>query len=113
MTKEKGDAMEFLNKFFPEKLTPGRVIRSRRNSLDITPQEVKELTGIDTAHLSRIENDKKPVGVKIAVTLGAVLGLHPSTILFPEEDTIDLYVEGISEIRNEADDIIKKKRAAG
>ncbi|MBL6991865.1 MAG: helix-turn-helix transcriptional regulator [Bacteriovoracaceae bacterium] len=107
------DGMEFLNKFFPEKLTPGKVVRSRRKSLDLTPQEIKELTGIDTGHLSRIENDKKPVGVKVAVILGAVLGVHPSTILFPEDDAAEIYVQGISEIREEADSLIEKKRAVG
>lgn len=110
MRKDKTDAMKFLNKFFPEKLTTGKVVRSRRKSLNLTPQEIKELTGIDTAHLSRIENDKKPVGVKMAVVLGAVLGLHPATILFPEEDT---YIDDVSEIREEADLLIKRKRAAG
>lgn len=111
MSKKNMDAMEFLNKFFPEKLTTGKVIRARRLGLNITPQEIKELTGIDTGHLSRIENDKKIVGVKTAVVLGAVLGLHPSTILFPESDSMDLYQEGLSEIREEADELIKKKRA--
>ena len=83
MSIKNNKAKDFFNDFFTEKVTPGRVIKANRKNLKITLEEISLLTGIDTGNLSSIENDKKQVGVKTAIKIGLALGLHPSSILFP------------------------------
>ncbi len=107
MTKNRGDAMEFLNQFFPDKLTTGRVIQAKRKNFGITLDEVSQITGIDIGNLSAIENDKKQIGVKTATKIGFAVGLHPSTILFPDGyETGDPELEVMKE---KGEELLEKK----
>lgn len=67
----------------PKNVTPGELIRATRTSFNITQQQICEVTGLKRANLSAIENGRIEMTVHYAVVLGAALGLHPSTILFP------------------------------
>lgn len=75
---------EVLNKLDSEPVTPGRFVRSVRKNFGITLKELEDLTGIKETNLSALENEHMEMSRYYAEILGAALGVHPSTILFPE-----------------------------
>ncbi len=77
-------ALDFIHGLIEEELTSGMIIKSRRKGLGLTQAEIAELTNFSPNYISAIENDNKPLGAKNAVKLAAALGLHPSSILFPD-----------------------------
>lgn len=107
--KTRGNAMEFLNQFFTEKMTSGRVIQAKRRNFGITLEEVSKITGIDIGNLSAIENDKKQIGVKTAIKIGLAIGLHPSSILFPEG--YDVGDSEFQSIKEKGEELLSKKIA--
>jgi len=109
MDKKRGDAAEFLKEFFPETPTPGAVIRACRKGSNITLKEVSDLTGIDVTNLSAIENDRKQIGAKAAVKIAFALGLHPSSILFP--DGFETSDSELLELKQKADKFMDKKNS--
>lgn len=72
-----------LNDLTPTPTTPGELIRSVRHNFGITQDALAEVTGLQRSNLSSLENDKLEMTVHYAEILGAALGLHPATILFP------------------------------
>lgn len=72
-----------LNQVSAVKLTPGELIKSIRARLSITQDELCDVAGLKRENLSAIENDRIEMTVHNAELLGAALGVHPSSILFP------------------------------
>lgn len=72
-----------LNEVAPKNVTPGELIRATRTNFGITQEQICEVTGLKRANLSALENGRIEMTVHYAEILGAALGLHPSTILFP------------------------------
>jgi transcriptional regulator with XRE-family HTH domain len=64
-------------------MTPGRLLRAFRRNFGFTLKDVEKLIGIQESNLSAMENDRKPVGHEAATKLGAIYGLSPSLILYP------------------------------
>mgnify|MGYP001597204221 CR=1 FL=1 len=64
-------------------VTTGRVLRAFRRNFGFTLKDVEKLTGIHESNLSAMENDRKPVGHEAAEKLGAIYGLSPGLILYP------------------------------
>ncbi len=83
MTKSSNEFLEMLEEFFPDEMTPGQVIKSKRTNYGITLGEVANVTGIPQSNLSLYENDKKNLGYVQATKIGLAIGLHPMSILFP------------------------------
>lgn len=87
--------------------SPGKTVRAIRKHLGLTLKDVEEITGIAESNLSSIENDKIDITKHYAEVLGVVLGLHPSSILYPngtfKKD------KGIKEIENKAKKFIHSK----
>ncbi|MFZ4404218.1 MAG: helix-turn-helix domain-containing protein [Pseudobdellovibrionaceae bacterium] len=75
--------VDVLSEVLPKNVTPGELIRATRTNFGITQDEICEVTGLKRANLSAIENGRIEMTVHYAEVLGAALGLHPSTILFP------------------------------
>ena len=75
---------DVLNEIAPEQLTSGELIKSLRTNFKITQDQICEVTGLQRANLSAIENGRLELSVHYAVILSAALGVHPSTILFPD-----------------------------
>ncbi|MFA6236856.1 MAG: helix-turn-helix transcriptional regulator [Bacteriovorax sp.] len=65
-------------------LGSGEAVRVIRKSLGLTLKDLAEISGIRETHLSAIENSSYEISKKNAERLGAALGVHPATILFPE-----------------------------
>lgn len=74
---------DILNEVAPKNITPGELIRATRTNFGITQEQICEVTGLKRANLSAIENGRIEMTVHYAEVLGAALGLHPATILFP------------------------------
>jgi len=102
------DALEFLDELISIDITPGLVIRARRESLGLTQKEVAEMTGLKTTFLSAVENNKRNIGVQTAQKLAAAIGLHPSSILFPTDTNSNKELEKIAKKREK---ILKDKAA--
>jgi len=106
MRKKNDHALEMLNEFFPEKTTPGQLIKAKRKNYGITLEEVEEATGISQSNLSLYENDKKTLGYVQATKIGLAIGLHPTTILFPNGIEQD---ERFKEISKKSEKLLNKK----
>jgi transcriptional regulator with XRE-family HTH domain len=75
--------LELLSKLDPSELSSGILVRSIRKTLGFTLKEIEEITGIKEQNLSALETSKMDMTKHYAEILGAALGVHPSTILFP------------------------------
>lgn len=77
------EAGKFLDKIAFNGVSPlaGDYIKAQRKILNFTLTDLEDLTGIDKSNLSAYENNKKEIGVKVAVKLGAALNLDPQILL--------------------------------
>lgn len=87
-------------------LSSGEAVRVIRKSLNLTLKDLSEISGIQETHLSAIENGSYEISKKNAERLGAALGVHPATLLFPEG--IEKSVE-IQEIEKRRKKVLAKK----
>jgi DNA-binding XRE family transcriptional regulator len=60
------------NEVFPDS-HPGKVLRGLRVREGLTQAQLSEKTGLNTRHISEMENDKRPIGKAMAKRLGKVL----------------------------------------
>ena len=107
MTKQI-EALSFLDDLIDGKVTPGKIVRTRRESLGLTQKDIYDLTGIKTTFLSAVENDKRNLGVYTASKIAAAIGLHPSSILFPDDFDVD---KEIAKIIKKREKLLKDKAA--
>ena len=77
------DAGKLLDKLAFNGSSPnaGDYVRAQRKILNFTLEDLENVTGIDKANLSAYENNKKEIGVKVAVKLGAALNLDPNILI--------------------------------
>ena len=61
-----------------------------------------------TTLLSAVENDKRNLGVETASKIAAAIGLHPSSILFPDDFDLD---KEIAKIIKKREKLLKDKAA--
>lgn len=59
----------------------GKRIRSARKARHMTQEELAELVGVNTTHISNIESGKKPFSFKIFVRLYTALKVNPDSLL--------------------------------
>lgn len=107
MTKQI-DALSFLDDLIDENITSGKIVKARRESLGLTQKDIFELTGIKSTFLSAVENDKRNLGVDTASKIAAAIGLHPSSILFPQDFDVD---KKIAKIIKKREKLLKEKAA--
>jgi transcriptional regulator with XRE-family HTH domain len=74
---------DILNEVAPKNVKPGDLVKAIRSNFGITQDELCEVTGLKRSNLSALENNRIEMTVHYAEVLAAALGLHPSTILFP------------------------------
>jgi transcriptional regulator with XRE-family HTH domain len=65
-------------------LTTGEVIRMLRDLKGWTQQHLAELSGINTANISMLENNRIDIGKRRAEQLAQAFAVHPAIIMFPE-----------------------------
>ena len=102
------NASDFIDDLIGEDAFSGQIIRARRESQGLTQKDVSDMTGIKTTFLSAVENDKRNIGVQTATKIAAAIGLHPSSILFPNGLSTTKEIEKIIKMRNK---ILKEKSA--
>jgi transcriptional regulator with XRE-family HTH domain len=104
------NAGEFLDKVIFKGKTPqaGDYIRAQRKILNLILDDLEQITGIDKANLSSYENNKKEIGVKVAVKIGVGINLDPHILL---ESSIRSFLaeNEISEIKSKSKKFIKLK----
>jgi transcriptional regulator with XRE-family HTH domain len=93
-------------------VTSGRLLLAFRKNFGFTLKDVELLTGIQQSNLSAMENNRKPVGYKAAEKLGAIYGIMPELILFPN-DTSKLDTPKLRKIHRESLKLQERKLALG
>ena len=66
----------------------GDYVRAQRKILGFTLEDLAEITNIDKANLCSYENNKKEIGLKVAIKLGAALNLDPKIIIETTNETL-------------------------
>lgn len=99
---------DLLNEIDPSPLTSGKVIRAIRKNFKMTLKEIEQLTGIKEPNLSAIENDRMELTKHYAEILGAALGIHPSSLLFP--DGYEIESKELKAIERKAEILRAKKK---
>lgn len=61
--------------------TPGGEVVGYRTRLDMTQQQLANKTGMRQAHISAMENNKRPIGVKVAKKLAKALSIDYRSLL--------------------------------
>jgi transcriptional regulator with XRE-family HTH domain len=86
----------------------GDYIRAQRKILNFTLEDLENVTDIDKANLSAYENNKKEIGIKVAVKLGAALNLDPKILIESSIATL-LNSTDIKEIKSKSKKMLKLK----
>lgn len=104
------EAGKFLDKIAFDGTSPksGDYVKAQRKILNFTLEDLEKVTGIDKANLSAYENNKKEIGVKVAVKLGAALGLDPN-ILVESSILAHLKSPEVKEIQSKSKKLTKLK----
>jgi transcriptional regulator with XRE-family HTH domain len=104
------NAGDFLDKiaFNEESPKAGDYIRAQRKILNFTLEDLEKVTDIDKANLSAYENNKKEIGIKVAVKLGAALDLDPKILIESSIATL-LNSSDIKEIKSKSKKMLKLK----
>lgn len=107
------NAGKFLDKLAFKGSSPkaGDYVRAQRKILNFTLEDLENITGIDKANLSAYENNKKEIGIKVAVKLAAALALDPNILI---ESTIATYAKSpeVKEIQSRLKKLTKTKSHA-
>lgn len=90
-----------------DEITPGEVIRGARIKLNLSQDDMEEITGIKRSNLSALENERIAMTSHYAEILAVVLNLHPADILYPNGN-VDKTKE-LLEIEKKANFLIQKK----
>src|SRR2546421_13013332 len=79
-----GNLKDLLDKLSPHDPTPGEMIRTFRKEIALTLKDLEQITGIQEANLSKIENGKIEVTQHYAEVFAAVFGISPLIFLYPD-----------------------------
>ena len=78
--------MKDLEEFFTQKDdSAGKIIKSFRGNFGITQAELCKVTGISEKYLSAIENDKRSIGLEVALKISNFFGFDPSFFSIKKE----------------------------
>lgn len=104
------NAGKFLDKIAFDGQSPkaGDYVKAQRKILNFTLEDLEKITDIDKANLSAYENNKKEIGIKVAVKLGVALNLDPN-ILIESSILIHLNSPEIKEIQSRSNKLVKIK----
>ena len=64
-----------------KRITPGDVLRIRRENADMTQAELSEKSGVAIPNISLMEAGKRPIGPRVAKKLAAALGTDYKELL--------------------------------
>lgn len=97
-----------INKNLKEKSTSGSLLKAFRKSLNLTQNDLAEITGMKRPNLSALENGEH-MTVQNAEKFAAALGIHPSTLLYPNGEFVKK--GDLIKIEQKAAQVLKRKRA--
>ncbi|MBF0297625.1 MAG: helix-turn-helix transcriptional regulator [Oligoflexia bacterium] len=99
---------DVLNEIDSSVVTIGQAIRALRKGVNFTLKDIENLCKVKETHLSAIENDRMELSLNNARKIAAALGVHPSTILFPNDE--DIPMKEINVIEKKRQKLLKEKR---
>ena len=100
---------DILDEIDGSKVGPGELIRAARKRLNLTQEDVCQVTGLKRENLSALENGRVTMTPHYAELFAAVFGLHPASILFPSGQLHRS--RKLQAIEKRARELIKKKQA--
>lgn len=59
------------------------IIKAFRENFNISQEDMAWACEISQANLSAIENDRREIGIKVAIKIAAFLGINPIILLYP------------------------------
>lgn len=65
------------------KLTSGKILKAMRVRFGFTQVQVSEAIDISVSNLSALENDRRNLGVELAVKFSVLYGTRIESLLFP------------------------------
>lgn len=71
-------------------LSSGEVIRMLRELKGWTQEELAKRSNVSPTNLSLLENDRVDIGKKRTLQIAAAFGVHPATIMFPEQEAVEI-----------------------
>ena len=71
-------------------VSTGEVIQMLRELKGWTQENLAKLSGISATNISLLENGKVDIGKKRAENLARAFGVHPTIIMFPEYEAIEI-----------------------
>ena len=85
------DAMKKLNDIIPKsKVTSGDVIKSFRLNFRVSQNQLCDAIDISQTNLSAIENNRRKLGLDVAMKLSIFFGIDPVSLLYPNGISIDI-----------------------
>lgn len=72
------EAQEF---YVSDKITPAEILKEQRKRMGFTLDKLSKLTKISKSNLSAMENNRRPIGLKIAKILSSALGVDYKVLL--------------------------------
>jgi putative transcriptional regulator len=94
--------MKNLNDIIPKKkITSGDVIKSFRDNFKVSQNQLCEAIDISQTNLSAIENNRRKLGIDVAMKLSIFFGVDPIALLYP--NGIDKEVDNYKKIRRNAE----------
>lgn len=79
------DFLEVMDKLMEHPSSSGSLVRAFRKKFKLTQKDLENITGISESNISAIEHDRVELGVKRAEMFAVVFGIHPSTLLYPND----------------------------
>ena len=64
-----------------QKVAPSKILKTQREKMGFSLSELAKKTGLAKSNLSAMENDKRPIGLKVAKMLSQVLGISYKALL--------------------------------
>lgn len=62
-------------------ITPGKKLRFQRKQMELSLSDLAKKTGIPKSNLSAMENESRPIGLKVAKILAESLGINYKSLL--------------------------------
>lgn len=76
--------MKNFNDIIPKNnITPGDVIKSFRVNFRVSQNQLCEAVNISQTNLSAIENNRRRLGIDVAMKLSIFFGIDPVSLLYP------------------------------
>lgn len=75
---------KLLNELQEKPSTSGSLLKAFRKGLNLSQEDLEEITDVRSTNISALENDKMAMTGHYAEIFAAALGIHPRVLLYPD-----------------------------